>query len=711
MALLATAGAAGLFLIVAFTVSWSRNRALEDQAVRAALGITAAESTGFNLPSADALRQLETLRQSVETLGTYRRDGVPLSMRWALYTGNELYPRVRRVYFEKFRQLLFAQTQGRLLEFLRSLPGSPAPDYSSTYDTLKAYLITSSNHDKSTRLFLGPVLLDRWSAGRNVDPERLQLARKQYEFYAEELKQENPFSSENDTLAVTKGRGYLAQFGGMERVYAATLADAAKSSPPVNFNRKFPGSSEVVVDNREVAGAFTKGGWEFMKNAIGHPERYFAGEQWVLGDQATGHFDVAKLRQELRERYNADFVKEWRAYMKAAAVVRYASLPDAAKKLNILAGNQSPLLALFALASQNTAVDDPAVSGAFQPVQAVVPAGTVDRFIAPPNQSYMGALLSLQASLEQIANQPGGDTKEEAAGPVLANATSAKVITRQLAQGFRPDPDAHVDAAVEKLMEDPITQVEGLLRVLGPAELNAKGKGLCGQMRPLWSKYPFNPGATAQASVAEVNAAFRRPDGAMWSFYEANLQKLLLRQGSQYVANPGASVHVGPEFLSFFNQAAAISDALYGGNAQDPHFAYTMKGVPAEGMSIGLEIDGQTLSYGGGAPVAKQFVWQGSTAHEAKASVKFGGGPDLVWSNDQGTWAAFHFFDKADRWQAAEAGYNVEWTIRIGKDKDPVTLPNGKPLTMRFDIDTGGMAPVLQRGYMGRAACVAEVAH
>ena len=49
-------------------------------------------------------------------------------------------------------------------------------------------------------------------------------------------------------------------------------------------------------------------------------------------------------------------------------MVRYAGLKDASDKLMQISGNQSPLLELFALASQNTAVDDPDVANA-------VPAG------------------------------------------------------------------------------------------------------------------------------------------------------------------------------------------------------------------------------------------------------------------------------------------------------------------------------------------------
>ena len=48
-----------------------------------------------------------------------------------------------------------------------------------------------------------------------------------------------------------------------------------------------------------------------------------------------------------------------------------AAFADASQKLLKLSGNESPLLALFCMAAQNTAVDQPDVVKAFQPVRAV----------------------------------------------------------------------------------------------------------------------------------------------------------------------------------------------------------------------------------------------------------------------------------------------------------------------------------------------------
>src|SRR5262249_11367618 len=149
------------------------------------------EAVGADFASVDSLRKLDTLRESVLTLSNYHRDGAPLMYRWGLYAGDALYPEARRVYFARFKQLLFAQAQGNDLTSLSGLPATPGPDYQPTYDALKAYLITTSNHDKSDKAFLTPVLMKWWQSGRDAGSDRQQLAQKQFDFYADELKIEN----------------------------------------------------------------------------------------------------------------------------------------------------------------------------------------------------------------------------------------------------------------------------------------------------------------------------------------------------------------------------------------------------------------------------------------------------------------------------------------------------------------------------------------
>ena len=704
-------GAAAICLIAlgCFTFSFFKNRGLESEVQDAAQGLATGDTTAADLAPLPALQKLESLRQAMEKLVLWRHEHPPLGYRFGLYTGDDLYPEARRLYFQRFQQVLFAQTQSADLQYLRTLPlgaasgasSGPGPEYAPTYDALKAYLITTSHHDKSTREFLTPVLMRWWINGRAVDPERTQLASKQFDFYAGQLQEENPYSNQADGAAVDRARTYLAQFAGEERVYAFMVSEAGKSSPPIDFNRQFPNAAQIVMEPHVVPGAFSRGGWNFMKDAIAHADRYFNGEQWVLGDQASANIDRAKLAQDLRARYNADFSKEWRTYIKSASVARFAGLKDASDKLMQISGNQSPLLELFALASQNTAVDDPNVADLFQPVQAIVPPTATDRFIQPPNQNYMNALVQLQTSLEAIASQPGTVT-DAAAAPTLSNAQQAIVNTRQMAQTFRIDSEGHIETAAQKLLEDPITNAQGLLRALGPAELNGKGKDLCAQMRPLFSKYPFSPNATAQATLQDIDAIFKPKEGALWAFYDANLQKVLARQGSQFAPVAGAGMTVNPAFLSFLNRAAQFADLAYANNSADAHFTYTVKPVVSPDTdSIKLVIDGQPADFNASA-AGKQFTWPGA-AHGVQLTVKFKGSTPYEYPSYDGLWAVFQFVGDADK----RVGSQIEMALRAGKQGRAV-LYNGQPVIVRFDLAAN--PPVFDKAYFTGLSCVAEVA-
>ena len=709
VALGAAAVLLGLYSI-ALVVSYFGNRALVRDALAAARSAVPAEGAG-ELASVESLRRLDALREIAETLSRWEREGPPLRLRWGLYVGDELYPAVRRVYFRRFQQLLFAQTQRAMLQHLSGLPPAPGPNdqYGPTYDILKAYLITTSHHEKSTRAFLSPVLMQQWAAGRDVGADRATLAQRQFDFYSEELKRANPFSSESDTAAVERARRYLAQFGARERVYRLMLAEASAKNPSVSYNRLFPGFSQVVINNREIQGAFTKAGWATMQEALKNVPKYFGGEEWVLGKQAASPTDIVQLEKELRELYRNDYRQQWREFLKATSIARYANLQDAARKLGLLAGNQAPLMALFWLVSENTA-GIPEIAEAFHPPQSLVPPGTKGVFIQPSNQPYMSALMNLQTTLEAALASPGGATDPSVAQQTLAKAAEARSVTRQMALGFRPDPEGQVDVKTRTLMEDPITNLEALLRGLGPAELRAKAQVLCGQFRELMSRYPFNPKGTVQATLEDVNRLFRPQDGALWRFYQENLQNLIVKEGTQWVAKPGGTMSVTPAFLAFFNRAAAFSEAVYKGG-QEAQLTYSLRSnLAGQNQTIELTIDGQTLTNGPGRTVTQQFRWPGKQPGGVRMTVRFGGEP-FQWPRYDGLWAAFDFFaDGEEKAQVSGSVYTLEWTLRTGATGRQVTTASGQPVSVRLDLDMMGAPPVFRKGYFAGWNCVSEVA-
>lgn len=707
--LLATAAALLLFACIGFTVSFFSNRALESEAIEAARGIPASEASGMNLPTPDALQKLENLRQVLAQLTIYETEGAPLHLRWLLYSGSEMYPQVRRIYYSRFHQLLFGQTQAEMLATLQRLqiPPTATDEYGPSYDTLKAYLLTTSEWKRSTN-WLSPVLISRWSSGRSVD-SLLPLAKKQFDFFSEDLPRGNPFSEQNDSGAIDRARLHLSKFSGVEQIYQFMLADASRRSKKINFNEQFPGSAEVVINNRDVPGAFTKAGWAAMQANIRKADKFFGGERWVLGDYASAKPDSAKLEEELRNRYATDYIERWRAFLRNTSVVRYGSLKDAAKKLNTLSGSQTPLLALFWVATQNTSVDSPKVIEAFDAAQKVVPPpATVVQYVWPQNNEYMQALAGLQTAINQIADL-SGPADPNRAMPVRSSADTARNIVKKMGYTFRIDPEAHMDAITLKLLEAPIESVDALTKGMGAGEINAKARQFCAAYADLGNKFPFNPSATSEATLPGVNAVFRPRDGKLWLFYEEALRTFLTRQGTEYVANPSSGLALNPAFVSFFNQAARFSDAVYPGGSTEPALRYSLQPQRSDQIKeMTLTIDGQSARFTG-QEAGGQHVWPAAGNANVRLNAKLSGGSELEVQNREGLWSVFHFFADADRWSGAGGNYGLEWVVRQGREARPVNV-GGKELTYRFTLSTGGLAPVFQKEFLNGLHCVSTAA-
>jgi type VI secretion system protein ImpL len=131
-----------------------------------------------------------------------------------------------------------------------------------------------------------------------------------------ELAKDDPFPSDNDVAAVRRARQYLSQFESADRVYALLLAEAAKHSPTLSFNRQFAGSDRVLSEAYDVPGPFSKAGWDFVKDAIAHPESHFAAESWVA-DESQAAVASSQVVGYIAGRYRVDFARAWRQYLRS----------------------------------------------------------------------------------------------------------------------------------------------------------------------------------------------------------------------------------------------------------------------------------------------------------------------------------------------------------------------------------------------------------
>ncbi|KAA6461947.1 hypothetical protein DYQ86_09905 [Acidobacteria bacterium AB60] len=684
-----------LFLIV----SYANNAAIKHRIENAARVLPNVAANSVSLPGLSDLRALDDLRLVIQQLDDFHRNGVPLRYRFGLYQGKSYEAEARRVYFDRFRPMLLNPAQANLLAYMRALPDAPAAtsdfsSYTAAYNPLKAYLITTSNPEKSQVKFLTPVLMQYWTGTRQLEGEQQQLAQKQFDFYgAELLHQPPPYAIDPDSGPVEHTRAYLSRFLAETRVYQGMLMDADKTSPSVDFNKQYPATTELVSDGHIVRGAFTKSGFAFMQDALQHPERYAQGETWVLGNQSGISLNTSAISKDLTAQYTADFLKEWRAFLGSARVAGCANLKEAAARLNALSGPASPLLALFYTVSHNTAVPDQQIKSTFQPTQALVDPNAGDHPIGPGNAPYVTALTSLAGAVE-LASQNPAPMDTAAFAPISQQVVAANGAARQTAQAFNVDQQTHTEATVLNLMQAPIDCVARLAPSPG-APANAAGQKLCAAISPLLGKFPFASNAAAQASLAEVDAIFAPETGALSTAVNGALKPFVVQQGPQIQPNPAAPQPLNPRFLQYLNRAAHVSSELYAPGQKSASLAFTLHFIPGNGVSSAtLVVDGQRMAPGSNT---LSYKWSGPDAQHA--SLVYDGNESLPY---QGTWSVFQLVRTAQITRTA-GGYRLDYVINTATTVAGHTVGGSSAgtKTATFELSGPGADLLVSDGFSG----------
>jgi len=682
---LGTAVLVGLICLTGFTVSFFRNRALETRVQEAVADLSTLDTRANQVAGVGDLTKLDNLRIELVDLSDYEQNGAPLSLRWGLYEGDQIYPDARRVYFERFRRLLFAETQKRITDNLAALDGksaanAPNDSYGKSYEELKAYLMTTDPADNgySTKEFLTPVLMSHWVADRDIDKTRKDLAGLQFDFFATELAKQNPFSTGNSDLLIKQARAYLKQFSGIDRYYAQLLSKAAQKEQ--SFNDQFPDSVGVIVSSHKVKGAFTRSGYQFVQDYLKDAKAYMGGEEWVLG-KTPQDLDQVAIQQKLTDRYNQDFVAEWNTVLKTSSVVGYQGYPDADKKLEKLTLPTSPLLELLYFISHNSDVAPADAKAHFAPVAAVEPAGPPDKlpdhYVVPSNKEYVDALTALGAAIHGLAqNQGAPDPGQLKTAGDSADAASQTVT--KISASLPLDQQFGNQDQVRRLLQEPIKNVGEMLK-RGPADIaNGSAKGFCSVFAGVANKYPFNPSASQDASVDQLYTVFGPTSDALKKLKD-DVKPFVLPVGNKYAANPQAAVHPSASFLYFLNHVTTLSETLYPTGSLPAKFSYTLRQLPSNLEGVEVKIGSEKLS-GDGAQ--HTFVWTGA-AEDVLVTAK---GGDELDSFASDPWAAFKFVARAHKM----GGDRLEWVIE--NNGQPIKLSNGKIKSYDYQLQVSGSA-------------------
>ena len=704
-ALAGSAAVIALLLVGVWTFSYFNNQDLVNNADDAAKARPLQQLSAAQVPSINDLQRLESVRAMLATLTAYKQGESHWQLRWGLYTGSEIKKSLEKIYYDLFRKVLLAPTQETLIAVSSNPPASQnMADYRSVYDALKAYLITTRNHEKSSREFLVPVLMQRWENNRQIDNNQVNLAQKQFDFYAQNLAEFNPYPSyaNPNERAVFVARAYLNKFKYEAGVYQGMLADASKHNASISFDQFFPDGSNIVINKYRVEGAFSKDGFAFFQKQLNNIDEYPGGESWVLGEKATVPQDRTAIADKIQRFYNDDFVKSWRAYLNATRFAGYRDIPDAANKLKQIIGNRSPILAVLCLASEHTSVPQPNIADLFKPVQFVTPKGCLGTLKSSTNEPYMRSLTALETSVDRVA----ANVRDEAAlAQTEADKKQAEQVTFNIVQSFGTSAYGGLADKTKAILLDPVTAIP--TGNIPKDQANAGAKQACDALQPILAKYPFNPHSKADASIKEISDLLRQPDGILWSTYNATFQKLMVKDGSTYHAAPGANLAVSNTFLGWVNRAAAISDAFFKNGPQTPNFTFALRPALSEDVeSVALEINGQKHKYAKGEGNV-QFTWPGAV-QDVRLVPTFVGGSPLGFPDFDGTWSALRWIESGEHLRPQQDGtYTFDWVLRTtaGVVKIPT---NGHPATVSFILDP--MGSPIRPGYFNALGPCARVA-
>ena len=697
--LLVCTSAVFLILLALVTISFLKNRALENRVKEAAAAPVSPVSQGSFASQGD-LQSLDNLRAVLAELEGYRKDGRPFMDGFGLYKGDALYPVACQAYSNKFRTLLLGPAQQNIVAKLGLLPPAPTADslsFSATYNPLKVYLITATNPDPDTAQdtvsYLPTALATEWTGNGTPTPDQARLAQSQFEFYAKLLPGTSSClaaagSPRNEAL-IRRTRTYLDGFNGFDHVYQTMKDEANRKVQSFNFNGKFPGSSTYIVDSHQIPGAFTKDGFAIMQAAFRDPTKYYGGEEWVFGPSHAAPMDPVALSNQLKQTYAADFIQIWQTYLRKAAFVSYKSFQDADNKLGALDSNSSALLELFSLISTNTDVSDSNIKSAFQAPQQVVASTSADgRLIGPLNNGYIQSLGALDGTIKTL--NLSSVTDPSAGSQVAQAAVAAEAAATNMRANFVPDPAGGMDKTSFDLLKAPILSAEGLLSGLGAKAAGDAAKDFCAKAGAVLGKFPFNPDSTTDATPDEVFQIFA-PGQAFSQFVASPVIKgAVTQQGSQFFKAAGYTSTVNQGFLNFLASAQKIQSTLFASGNQ-PSLDFTLTEVKSPGIpDATVSVDTQQITK---ADQKLRFQWVSTPSGHFSLSNP----GNSRTSTAPSPWSAFHLAFLATHIPPNRLKFDLETNSQSNA-------------TILLDVSGPG-AELLNRDFMKGFHCVSQVAH
>ncbi len=319
-----------------------------------------------------AALNLDTLQKQIGTLEARQRDGAPRYTRFGLNRDAALLSAAWPAYETASSRILIQPVRTKLEADLQQLGSLTDQELASggeaqvkgAYSTLKSYLMLAEPQHADSN-FLTPRLMATDQPARpepsTLNPDNWRdLTQRLVTFHANHLRQRSSLAITPDATLISTARQTLVSVMGLQNstdtVYQQILDETRVKYPPVSLQTLLGETSSrgVFTTSEAVPGIYTRQAWdERIGKAIddADEQRTVTGD-WVLSDTpsatTSATASTASLKEQLRQRYFADYGRAWQQFLNSVRWQADTSLSGTVDQLSLYADPQrSPLSALF----------------------------------------------------------------------------------------------------------------------------------------------------------------------------------------------------------------------------------------------------------------------------------------------------------------------------------------------------------------------------
>lgn len=339
-----TAVLGAVALAVAFPPSMAWKRATAQLRSISTLVETQASRTEQELGKSDQRRpvvdakELEPLRKQLDELEEYQKNGVPWSIGFGMYQGDQFLSPLRSYLGMLVNRLvvepLMAENVQHLSDFgwkyAAVVDARPSLEEHAVYrDLLKLHLFLSAPRAEdeppikaAEKAWIVDQLASRWvrQGGRNTQNE-MAMAQKPLNLYMDMFQQRPTMAFGRDEQVVKRTRNALNRLSSTRMAFERIVKQLSDEGYDINL-ATLVGSGSAITAERGIRGAFTRRAWDERVRDHLLTSTVSVEDAWVVG--ISGNQDAVQRHMvaELGDLYFRAYIEEWQQFIDTLRVER-----------------------------------------------------------------------------------------------------------------------------------------------------------------------------------------------------------------------------------------------------------------------------------------------------------------------------------------------------------------------------------------------------